>query len=48
MVTHESWLSSLWQTLTGFVTKNRVILYIAVVLTLSLIVEVFDISFVGK
>ena len=48
MVTRESWFSSLWQTLTGVVTKNRIILYIALVLTLSLIVELFDISFVGK
>lgn len=48
MVHHETWYSHLCKCILEWVSHNRIILYIAFVLTLSLAVQVFNFSLVGK
>lgn len=48
MVRHENWVKTVMAVLTGYMWKHRILLYIAVVVTLTLAVELFHISFVGR
>ena len=51
MVTRDTWLRAVWEAMTAWVWRNhthRILIYIALVVTVSLAVEVFDISLVGR
>ena len=51
MAHHESWVRAAWESLMDFVWNNkthRILAYISIVLTLILLVEVFEVSLVGR
>ena len=48
MVHHDNWVHHLIDMLGTYIWKHRILLYIAFILTLILLVEMFELSFVGK